>query len=325
MRRGRVAAVLAAMLSTSACGLVGAGSSESDGAEYPSREIRILVPFAAGGTTDLLARTVAKGLESRLDQSVVVENKPGAGGGNAYNEMLRREPDGYTLCDLSLPFSVISSTRQDVGYTMDKFQPIGVITKNPNVLVVPAASPYRRAQDVFAAARGAPGEVEIATTGATVSAHIELERLTREYGVPIKPVPFESAAQAMTALLGKNVAAAFTDASKDTVRRIEAGDLRPLAISSPERAPFLPDVPTLKELGFAKLTLAVSVDGLAGPAGMPAEVTQKLEAALRETLQDPEVIETIGANYVPKSFIGPEPFAETIKGLQQTYRQVLKP
>ncbi|MCP9953548.1 tripartite tricarboxylate transporter substrate binding protein [Actinomadura madurae] len=323
-KRSRMAAVLCAVLSSAACGLVGAGSSGSDGADYPSKEVRILVPFAAGGTTDLLVRTIAKGMEKRLDKPVVVENKPGAGGGNAYNEVLRGEPDGYTLCDLSLPFAVISSTRQNVGYTMDRFQPIGVTYRGPNVVVVPTGSRYQSAKDLFDAARAKPGDVEIATAGATVSAHIEIERLQREYKVPIKPVPFEGVAPALTALLGKNVDAGIVDASKETLRRISAGELRALAVTSPERAPYLPDVPTFKELGYTNLTLSVSIDGLAGPKGMPAAVTRKLQTTLQETLRDPEVIKTIGENYVPKEFVGPEPFAKTISDLQQTYSQVFK-
>ncbi|XVQ07159.1 tripartite tricarboxylate transporter substrate binding protein [Spirillospora sp. CA-255316] len=324
MKRSRPAVALCAVLSSAACGLVGAGSSGTDGADYPAKQVRILVPYAAGGTTDLLVRTIAKGLEPRLGKAVVVENKPGAGGGNAYNEMLRGEPDGHTLCDLSLPFAVISSTRQNVGYTVDRFQPIGVTYRGPNVVVVPAASRYKAAKDLFDAARGKPGDVEIATAGATVSAHIEMERLQREYKVPIKPVPFEGVAPALTALLGKNVDAAIIDASKETLRRISAGELRALAITSPEQAPYLPAVPTLKELGYTNLTLSVSTDGLAGPKGMPDKVTRKLETALRETLQDPKVVATIGENYIPKQFVGPQPFGKTISDLQQAYGQIFR-
>ena len=322
---GRLAVVLSAVLASTSCGLVGGGSAEPSSAEYPTREVRIIVPFAAGGTTDLISRTIAAGLEPRLGQPVVVENRPGAGGGNAYNEVLRGEPDGYTLCDLSLPFAVISSTREDVGYTVDQLQPIGVVTRNPNVIVVPAASPHQRAADLFAAAQAQPGEVEIATAGATVSAHVEMERLDREYGVPLKPVPFEGVAPAVAALLGGNVDAGIIDASKDTLRRIEAGELRPLAITSAERADYLQEVPTLKELGFPELTLSVSIDGLAGPAGMPPEVVGKLEAALRETLRDPQVLATIGENYIPAEFISGTELAATVRELQTTYAQVLNP
>ncbi|MFC5744661.1 tripartite tricarboxylate transporter substrate binding protein [Actinomadura rugatobispora] len=324
MKRSLPAAALCTVFLSAACGLAGAGPSGSDGADYPAKEVRILIPFAAGGTTDLLVRTVAKGLEPRLGKAVVVQNKPGAGGGNAYNEVLRAKPDGYTLCDLSLPFAVISSTRQNVGFTMDRFQPIGQTYRGAGVLVVPNDSKYRGAKEFFDAARDRPGDVEVATAGATVSGHIEMERLQREYKVPIKPVPFEGVAPALTALLGKNVDAAIVDASKDILSRVSAGEMRALAITSPERAPYLPDVPTLKELGFTTLTLSVSMNGLAGPKGMPDAVTRKLETALRETLQDPKVVATIGENYIPKQFVGPDAYAKTISDLQQTYRQIFK-
>lgn len=327
MKRGRrLAAAVCVALTATSCGLVGGGTGDEDsGGAYPTREVRVIVPFAAGGNTDLLARTVAAGLEERLGQPVVVENRPGAGGANAYNEVLRGEPDGYTLCDLSLPFALISSLREDLGYTVDQLEPIGLISRNPNVVVVPAASPYRSAQELFDAAKASPGDVEIATTGATVSAHIEMERLEREYDVPLKPVPFDGGAPAVTALLGGNVDAGVIDASKDTLRRIEAGDLRPLAITSADRARFLPDVPSLKELGYPELTLSVSVDGLAGPAGMPAEVTEKLRTALRETLADPEVVETIGENYVPEEFVGGDELAGIVSDLEAAYTKVLTP
>jgi tripartite-type tricarboxylate transporter receptor subunit TctC len=325
-KRGRrLAATLCMALTVTSCGLFGGGTTEDAGEAYPTREVRVIVPFAAGGNTDLLARTVAAGLEERLGQPVVVENRPGAGGANAYNEVLRGEPDGYTLCDLSLPFALISSLREDLGYTVDQLEPIGLISRNPNVILVPAKSPYRSAQELFDAAEATPGEVEIATTGATVSAHIEMERLENEYGVPLKRVPFDGGAPAVAALLGGNVDAGVIDASKDTLRRIEAGDLRPLAITSAERAPFLPDVPSLKELGYPELTLSVSVDGLAGPAGMPAEVTAKLEDALRDTLADPEVLETIGENYVPEEFVGGDELATIVGDLESAYTEVLQP
>src|SRR5262245_22280646 len=160
MRKRRLAATLCMALTVTSCGIFGGGATEDAGDAYPTREIRVIVPFSAGGNTDLLARTVAAGLEDRLGKPVVVENRPGAGGANAYNEVLRGEPDGYTLCDLSLPFAVVSSLREDLGYTPDQLQPIGLISRNPNVIVVPASSPYRSAKDLFGAAKATPGEVE---------------------------------------------------------------------------------------------------------------------------------------------------------------------
>jgi tripartite-type tricarboxylate transporter receptor subunit TctC len=321
-RMTRAVAACAALALLSACG--GGGSSQAEpAAEYPSDEIRLLVPYAAGGPTDLTARAFGSALEKELGQTVVVENKPGGSGALATQELISSEPDGYTLSLVTAGTMVLTPLANEVGYTKDDITPLGVMTEVPSLLAVGANSQYPDAEAFFAAARDRPGTINVAVPGASTPQAIELQRLREEYGVEVTVVPFDGNSEMTTALLGGSVDAVLINASQDVAENIDAGKFKPLAVSPEERLSWLPDTPTLVESGFPKLTLSGSTFGLAGPAGMPKDIAGKLEEALRTAHADPAVAERVGERYVPEEFQGPDVLKQVLNETQQVYEPIL--
>jgi tripartite-type tricarboxylate transporter receptor subunit TctC len=322
-RTRRALAGCAALALLAACADEGGGSSDGAAADYPTEEIRLLVPYAAGGPTDLTARAYGASLEEQLGQAVVVENLEGGSGAIAMQELVGAEPDGYTLSLVTAGTLVLTPLANEVGYTKDDVTPIGVLSDVPSVLAVGSASPYATAEDFFAAARENPGGINVGTPGASTPQGIELQRLQQEYDVEVTAVPFNGNAEMTTALLGGNVDAVLINASSDVTANIDAGEFRPLAVSSEEPLPWLPDTPTLAESGFPELTLSGSTFGLAGPADLPEEIVTVLEDALREAHGQQEVVDQIGEEYIPEEFRGADDLQEVLDRTQEVYEPLL--
>lgn len=319
-RVAQLAAVVAASALTVACS--GGGDSPGSTAAYPSEEIRLIVPYTAGGPTDLAARTIGGSIEQQLGQPVVVENMPGAAGSLAMNELIASDPDGHTLTVIAAPSTVVTPLIQDVPYGPDDFEAIGVITEVPSVLTVGADSPFPDAAALLDAARQRPGEITVGTPGATTSQAIELRRLASEYGVQVTVVPFDGNAELTSALLGGNVDALLVNVSQDIRAQIDAGEFRPLAISPAERVDYLPDTPTLAELGFPDLTYSTSLFGLGAPLRTPPEIIATLEDAMETGLADPAVQEQLDEAYVPDEFIGATEFRAQLDEIVEVYGPV---
>ncbi|HYH29851.1 MAG TPA: tripartite tricarboxylate transporter substrate binding protein [Pseudonocardia sp.] len=317
MRRAWAGIVAAAALTLSC-----SGEAPDTPDEYPTQEITVLVPYTAGGPTDLAARTMGAHLEKALGQPVLVENMPGAAGSVAMNEFVSSEPDGHTLTLIAAPSTVVTPMIQDVSYDANSFVTIGVITEMPSVLAVGRDSQFADAAAFFDAARQRPGELTVGTPGATTSQAIELRRLANEYGVQVTVVPFNGNAELIQAVLGGTVDAVLINASQDVRAQIDAGDFRPLAISPAERVDYLPDTPTLAELGFPELTYSTSLFGLGAPTGTPPEVVQRLEDAMREGLTDPAVREQLDEAYVPDEFVGSDEFRQRLDDIVRVYGPV---
>jgi tripartite-type tricarboxylate transporter receptor subunit TctC len=318
----RTLAALAALGLLAACAEEGGGAA-GDQAAYPSEEIRLLVPYAAGGPTDLTARAYGASLEEQLGQTVVVENLPGGSGAIATQELITAEPDGHTLSLVTAGTLVLTPLANEVGYTKDDVTPIGVMSEVPSVLAVGPDSPYQSAEDFFTAAEQEPGGITVGVPGASTPQAIELQRLRVEYGVEVTAVPFNGNAEMTTALLGGNVVAVLINASSDVTQNIDAGQFRPLAVSSEERLSWLPDTPTLVESGFPELTLSGSTFGLAGPAEVPEEVVTVLEDALRTAHDDPAVVEQVGEEYIDEEFRGADDLQEVLDRTQEVYEPLL--
>ncbi len=324
----RTLAALAALGLLTACAEQGGGGGTGGGttgeaAGYPTEEIRLLVPYAAGGPTDLTARAYGAALEEQLGQTVVVENLPGGSGATATQELINAEPDGYTLSLVTAGTLVLTPLANEVGYTKDDVTPIGIMAEVPSVLAVGADSPHQSAEDFFTAAKAEPGTITVGVPGASTPQGIELQRLREEYAVEVTAVPFNGNAEMTTALLGGNVDAVLINASSDVTENIDAGQFRPLAVSSEERLPWLADTPTLVESGFPALTLSGSTFGLAGPAGLPEDVVTTLEDALRTAHGDPAVAEQVGEEYISEEFGGAEELKEVLDRTQEVYEPLL--
>lgn len=322
------ALVAASAFLVTACG--GGGEDGSDGAassvtpEYPTKNITLYVPYAPGGPTDLAARTVGDCLAKDFGQEVVVENREGASGSLGMQAMIQGGNDGYSLSLIAVPASATNPLQADVGYTNQDYVPIAVVTEIPSVLAVGQGSRFVDAKAFFAAAKENPGQVSVGVPGATTSQAMELQRLAEGYGIQFALVPFSGNAEMTTALLGGNVDAVFINASKDVLTNVDAGSFNPLAISPKERVDYLPDVPTLAELGYPELTNSVSVFGLAAPAGTPEDVLQTLEDGVRACLEQPDVVQTLGDQYVPDTFIGRGDFQARIDEIVSVYGPLLQ-
>jgi tripartite-type tricarboxylate transporter receptor subunit TctC len=291
-------------------------------ADYPSEDVRLLVPYTAGGPTDIAARALGAHLEEELGRPVVVENLPGASGATAYTELIASQPDGHTLSMTALPTAVLNYLANDVGYTREDFAPVGVVTQVPSGIVVPADSPHQDLESLFEAARQDPQAVTVGTPGATNTHAAETRRITELHDVPLTVVPFEGNAEVQTALLGGNVAAGFVNLSQDVLPAIESGELRLLAVGTEERLPYA-DAPTFVELGYPELTQSTTTFGVIAPAETPDEVVSTLEGALRSASEDEAVVEALDPRYVPEEFLGSADLAGLFTETEETFRDVV--
>jgi len=270
---------------------------------WPSQAVRWVVPYPAGGGTDVIARTVASALEKPLGQTIVVENRPGAGTIIGATAVAQAKPDGYmvgTADSGTLAFN--PSLYAKLTYDPAKFTYIGGLARFPLLLAVNPNSPFKSLADVIAAARKDPGKLSAASAGAGSPHHLALELFKQRVGVDILHVPYKGAAPAIQDLLGGQVDMMFIDLGAG-LPNIKAGKLRVLAAATPERLPAVPDAPTMAEQGYAGFT-AYAWQGLVGPAGLPGPVVDKLSADLQATLKSEAVagkIRDMGVEPMPMS------------------------
>ena len=258
-------------------------------ASYPSKPVTLVVPFPPGGSTDMIARTLAQQLQEKLGQSFVVDTRAGATGTIGAGQVARAAPDGYTLFVSSLgPFVIAPHLIKNVPYdALKDLEPITVAVQAPNVLVVPAASPFKTVADVLAQLKKEPGKTTFASSGNGSSDHLTAALFWQQTGTTGIHVPYKGGAPAMTDLLGGVVDASFQNINV-VVPHVAAGKLRPLAVTGDKRSPLLPDVPTLAEAGVDKVNV-YSWQAVAAPRGLPADVKAKLHSAITAALNDPQV------------------------------------
>lgn len=254
-------------------------------AGWPTRPIRLIVPFAPGGTTDVVGRIVAERLAARLGQPVVVENRPGAGATIGAQAVARAEPDGHTLLvSSSTSHGVSPALYPNIPYdALRDFSHITMIARSPSVLLVNPASPARTLADFATAARAA-GEVRFAVAGIGTSSHLAGVRLAMALGVRTESIPYRGAGPALTDLIG-GVVPAMLDSLPSSGPHVRSGALRALAVSAAERNDTLPGVPTLREGGLDVVSYAWF--GISAPAGLPAPITERLSRDIRAVLTDP--------------------------------------
>ena len=263
------------------------GASVAFAQDYPSRPITLIVPFPPGGVADNVARPVAQALSKQLGQTVVIENKQGAGGGIGMAFVAKAKADGYTLLLALSSISVIPEADKVLGrapmFQLDQLLPIARFTADPVVLAVRAESPWKTYAEFVAFAKANPKKLNYGSSGNYGTMHVPMEMLASSVGVTLTHVPFTGAAPAVTALLGGTLDAVASGPST-VVQHVKAGKLRVLASWGPERHPALPDVPTLRELGVA--TEYAQWSGLFAPAGTPEPVLAALRKAAREAQDD---------------------------------------
>ena len=271
-----------------ALALAAAGSAH---AAYPEKPIRLVVPFAPGGGTDLIARTLGAGMAQALGQPVVIDNKPGAGTVIGTDFVAKSAPDGYTLVIASFAHAVNPSLVPKLPYASDKaFTPVILIGRGPNVLVVRTGSPFRTVKDVVAAAAANPEKLSYASQGNGTSAHLAGEMFTNLAKVKMTHVPYKGAGPALTDVVGGQVDVMFATSSA-VGALIDGGKLRALAVTTPERSPALKDVPAVAESvpGYS----VESWQGFVLPAATPRPIVERLGTDFRAALAQADVIASL--------------------------------
>lgn len=256
---------------------------------WPSKPVTLLVPFPPGGSTDLIARTLAPKLQERLGSSFVVDNKGGAGGTVGASHVKRAAPDGYTLFVSSLgPLVIGPHLIKGVPYdALKDFDYITVAVQAPNVLVVPVASPHKSLADLMAYLKVNPDNVSFASSGNGTSDHLTAELFWQQTQTSGVHIPYKGGGPAMSDILSGQVNASFQNINA-VVPHVKSGKLRALAITSNARSPQLPDVPTLAESGIKGVDV-YSWQGVAAPKGLPADIKGRLHGALVAALNAPDV------------------------------------
>jgi len=266
--------------------------------KYPSKPIKFVVPFAAGGGGDVVARMLAQRLSERLNVSIVVENKVGAGGNIATQYVAKSPPDGYTLLLTSNGHTLNPLIYSAPGYEPKDFAPVMEITEGPVVIVTQPNSPYKTLKDVVDAARAKPGALSYAHGGLGLPPHIAMEMFKQAANIEIANIAYKGAGPAVTDTLGGHVPLAILSLAGATPH-IEAGRLRALASSGAARWPTLPNVPTIAELGYSDVVY-LNWQGIFAPAGTPPEIVARLQKEVSAVLAESEVKEfLIGIGAAP--------------------------
>ena len=271
-------------------------------ADFPSKPVTMVVPFAPGGPTDAMARTLAAAV--KLGQPVVVENRPGAGGNIGAEAVARADRDGHTLLfGTSGPLAINVSLYRKLGYDPVKsFAPVLQIGHLPNVLVVHPGIPAKTVKELVAYGRANPGKLSYASSGNGASSHLAGVLFNNLAGTDFVHIPYKGTGPALTDLLGGQVAMTFTDVLT-ALPYIKAGKLRALGVTTKERSQALPDVPTVAEQGIAGFDVSVFF-GLVVPAGTPKEAIDRLNQAFADALKQPEVRQTLrgqGLEFAPST------------------------
>jgi tripartite-type tricarboxylate transporter receptor subunit TctC len=279
-----VAAIMLAAMS-------GAAGAQQD---FPTKPIQLMVAFPAGGSTDIAARIVASIAEKALGQPIVVVNRGGAGGQIGWTELVRQRPDGYYIGFINLPATntVILDAERRAIFTEKDFTPIINQVLDPGVIWVRADSPYKTVQDLIDAAKKSPGSIRAATTGILSDDHLAI-LMTEEAapGAKFRLVHLEGGVAQFKEIMAGNIDVAFDNVGS-IVKRVQSGEVRALAVMDDVRSKFLPDAPTMKELGFPTV-ISNSTRGVAGPKGMPAPLVAKLRDALKKAMEDPEHVKKL--------------------------------
>jgi tripartite-type tricarboxylate transporter receptor subunit TctC len=255
---------------------------------YPSKPIHLLVPFPPGGAVDIVARTLGDELAKSLGQSIIIENRPGAGGTLAAQAAAKSPPDGYTLVVVASGHAIVPFLFPKLQYDVfNDFTPISLLGNSPNLILVKADSPVKTLADLIALARQKPGQLTYGHAGNGTSPHLAGELLKVTAKINITAVPYKGGAPALNDLMGGHIPISFNNLP-ESIGQIQAGTVRPIAVTTITRSPFLPDVPTVAESGYPGYN-AVGWGAIFVPNGTPQPIIDKLNATIAKAVTLPEV------------------------------------
>lgn len=290
---------------------------------WPTRAVKIIVPFAPGGFTDVVARILQTQLSAALGQPVVIENKPGAGSTIGTAEVAKARPDGYTIAMVSTTHVITPSIYKQMPYdALRDFTPVMKLAEGPYVLVVHPSLPARTVKELVELAKAEPGKIDYASSGNGSSQHLVGALFGQMAGVKLNHVPYKGSGQAMQDLVGGQVKVSFVG-GPNAVPYLANGKLRALGVTTAKRSADLPDIPTIDEAGVAGYDATLWL-GLLAPPGTPAEVVAKLREGVTKALSTPEARKLVNSAGVDVALSSPEEFAALMKAELERWGKVVR-
>ena len=303
MLKSLVAAVAAALAITSA-----------SAQDYPTRPIRLIVSFGPGGGADIVGRILGQSLQEKLGQAVVIENKPGAAGTIGNEVVARAEKDGYTLGIMTAGQIIAAVMNKSLRYdTATAFEPIAMVATASLIMVTRPDFPASNVKELIAAAKAEPGKINVASPGFGATQHMSAELFKQVAGINMTAVQFRTSPEAITAVLGKQVDVLF-DTVQAVLGQVQAGQLKPIAVTGKERFPIVPDVPTAIESGLVPGYDVTTWYGFFAPRGTPPHIIAKLNKALNESIKENAVREKLIKAGVTVQGSTPEEFGKFMAG-----------
>ncbi|MBO9353540.1 tripartite tricarboxylate transporter substrate binding protein [Bordetella petrii] len=311
--------LICVLLAATAGAPAASGTAES----FPAHPVRIVVPYPPGGPNDSIARALSQPLTAAWKQSVVVENRPGASGVIGSDVVARAAPDGLTLMLGSITHAILPGLNPKLPFDpIADFTPISLVGTAPMLAVVHPSVPARTVKELIAQAKAQPGKLSYASTGNGTSIHLITEMFKRDAGVDIVHIPYNGSGPAMAALVGGTVQM-MIEAMPSALPQVQAGRIRALAVTSPQRSPVLPDLPTMSEAALPGFDGGIWW-GVLAPAGLPGDLVRKINADVNAALQAPEVRQRFDALGITPTGTTPEAFARTLRNDSERYAQIIR-
>lgn len=288
---------------------------------YPNKPIKLIVPFPPGGLIDNVARLITPALSTELGQTIVVENKPGAGGNLGAAEVAKATPDGYTLLMASPPLSISPALYKNLPYNPSSIEPIAIFGQLPNVLLVNPDSGINSVAELVKRAKANPGKMNYASNGNGTSLNLSAELLKSQAGIYVVHIPYRGSALANVALVSKDVDFMF-DNLPPALGLIKGNKLKALAVTTSTRNPALPQVPTMQEAGFPNFQVSAYF-GIAAPKGLPQDIALKLQNSIQKAVTQKEVSDSLVKLGATVDFMNAAKSAEFIKADSQKWQKVV--